>query len=1387
MAEMMSQHGEWLSLIEVSGPFLAEPVLKEAFPAGLQKLDSTKKKQFRQTYEEWRESVDSSDELQSELHQQWIDWVLKQGLEWDEDNEEEELKTGDQIPADIQLDLPEHQLSLKPTYVLYGSDKDTPYLLVSHYSADTNLNDVLAGDGWSTSPAERMSHLCRKVGTRLGLVTNGEQWMFVDAPEGGITSYASWYARLWSQEPITLIAFHELLNIRTVFNGFGLNAVKLTDLLDESIKHQDEVTETLGSQVQRAVEVLVQSLDRINNDSNGELLEGIEPPELYEAGLTFMMRLVFLLCAEERGLLLLDDETYTANYALSTLRMKLREEAGLHGEEVLSYRTNAWSRLLALFRAVYGGVDHESLRMPALGGSLFDPDRFPFLEGRLKGSCWKSDEARPLPIDNRTVLLFLDAIQLFQGRTLSYRALDVEQIGYVYEGLLERTVIRAQDVTLELDATQKSKKPWILLGELASAELDGDVAVRKLLVERTGSSASRVKNDFGKEVSDTDSEVLLLACLNDGSLRDRIKPYTQFLKKDAWGNPMVYPRGAFMVATGADRRETGTHYTPKSLTEAIVSETLEPIVYVGPSEGRKRSEWRLKLPSELLDLKICDPAMGSGAFLVQVCRYLSERLCEAWILAEEAGRQIIAEGQALDDIHGREPLTKDTEERLIIARRLVAEKCLYGVDVNPLAVELAKLSIWLVTLSKGRPFGFLDHNLRSGDSLLGVTKFDQLHYLDMNPGSGSERKLFAQKIDESVKKAIDLRVKLRQQPIREIRDVQVMAELDRRSRHALSIPGQVADALVGEALKASSGNVDTALLSIEVGQAFDGDASGLSAIEERANRTLRIDLPAIERSRKPFHWCIEFPEVFSADSGGFDAILGNPPFLGGKKIAGAMGRKYLHYLIKNIAKGVKGSADLVAFFFLRASSLVRKNGCFGLISSNSISEGGTREVGLEQIKGNGFEIIRAKSGDVWPGAANVVTSRVCVCRGSWGGVKILNGETVNYISPYLSTRDNWEPVKLQRNSGLVMQGTVLLGKGFVLDQQHAEKAICSNPDFKRVLYPYLSGQDVNRDPKHKSKRWVVNFWDWDKDKAKKIGGSLFDKVEKDVVKERSEMKSMGGAVETFWRHLWYRSELYHLLGYGEEFDEHPDGWIPNGERPTRVLVFATGATKYPCFTFVPNSHVYANTLCVVASQSYALFACLSSDLHAVWAWEHGSRMKQDLRYTHGDVFETFPFPGGAIEDSTPALSDIGSKYFDMRAEYMLKEKKGMTKAYNDLHNPECNIDAICALRDLQMQLNILLASAYGFNDIELDQDFHEVAYLPEGKNLRFTISESAREEVLYRLAMLNKKRHEEENGSVTPLRRNNKNNVYPMGDDREKTLDKVPENAPQIDIFGQED
>ncbi|MEZ5719113.1 MAG: type IIL restriction-modification enzyme MmeI [Burkholderiaceae bacterium] len=501
-----SVHDDWLSLIEISGPFLAVPVLKEAFPQGLEELDGIKRKRLRQAYEEWCEALELEDALFAELHTAWIDEVLSRGLELDEDRRGDVLKRGDWCAANLQTSLPEHGVKLSPDLAVIDEQRaNKPLLLIQTYTQDIDLDATLKHNGWAATPADRMVQLCRSLGCRLGLVTNGERWMLVDAPIGAVTTFASWYARIWSQEPITLQAFVHLLGIRRFFVD---ESEQLPALFDRSLKFQDEVTDALGEQVRRAVEVLIQTLDKADQDRNRELLHDVKEPELYEAALTVMMRLVFLLSAEERGLLLMGDERYEANYALSTLRMQLRKES----EEILERRWDAWSRLLAIFRAVFGGIEHENLRLPALGGSLFDPDRFPFLEGRAKGSNWRTDAAKPLPIDNRTVLLLLEAIQQFQGRTLSYRALDVEQIGYVYEGLLERTVKRTDEVTLELDATKSAKTPWIKLAELDSARLDGAARLTELLRERSGSSASRVRNDLAKPVDDTLADRLLTAC-----------------------------------------------------------------------------------------------------------------------------------------------------------------------------------------------------------------------------------------------------------------------------------------------------------------------------------------------------------------------------------------------------------------------------------------------------------------------------------------------------------------------------------------------------------------------------------------------------------------------------------------------------------------------------------------------------------------------------------------------------------------------------------------------------------------------------------------------------------------------------------------------------------
>ena len=267
--------------------------------------------------------------------------------------------------------------------------------------------------------------------------------------------------------------------------------------------------------------------------------------------------------------------------------------------------------------------------------------------------------------------------------------------------------------------------------------------------------------------------------------------------------------------------------------------------------------------------------MGSGAFLVQACRWLADRLVEAWSQAEAAGKTLSVDGEVLDAPDTKEPLPRDTEARTVIARRLIAERCLYGVDLNPLAVELAKLSIWLVTLAKGRPFGFLDHNLRCGDSLLGIHRLDQLTELSMTPTGKGQQRLFGQNIKQAIHEASKLRQRLREMPIRDIHDVEAMARLDADARRRLEVPERIADAFIGGAF-ASGGNGNAldnliASLAIQAGQAVNGDREAIASIVRRAVTALATDTPVDKSGRKPFHWPLEFPEVFLSKEG-FDAL-----------------------------------------------------------------------------------------------------------------------------------------------------------------------------------------------------------------------------------------------------------------------------------------------------------------------------------------------------------------------------------------------------------------------------------------------------------------------------------------------------------------------------------
>ncbi len=753
-------HAEWLSLVEVSGPFLSLPVLVDAFPQGLEAHDPAHMATLRSAAREWEEEGTGS-RPDPAIHGAWVRFVLGQTLGFPS----ELMAEGQALPPGLAVSVPEYDETLRPDLAIVTppgrADAGAPRLLVQILAPGQDAERPLPGRRWNASPATRMVDLLRGTGVRLGLVTNGEQWMLVSAPPRETSGLASWYAQLWLEELLTLRAFRSLLSASRFFGVADDETPEA--LLDRSAADQQEVTDQLGRQVREAVEILIGAIDRIDKDRGRTLLAGIDEKRLYESALTVMMRLVFLFAAEERGMLRLGESLYDASYAVSTLRAQLRATADRDGEEVLERRRDAWGRLLATFRAVYGGVRHDRLELPAYGGALFDPDRFPFLEGRALGTSWRDTSAAPLAIHNRTVLHLLEALQVLrvrvpgggpaEARLLSFRALDIEQIGHVYEGLLDHTAVRAAEPILGL-VGGKDRDPEIALSTLEELRGKGDATLVSYLKEQTGRSEQALTRalatltpspspahgrggpqpgifSVGEEEpqplaprltlphADKDSnnpslppspatghselslppspahgragwslgsaeprdqsawvgsegipalgnsglppspaagrgagdegsrgegeQKLRVACDNDDALLERVRPFAALLRDDTMGYPVVIVAGSVYVTQGSDRRSTGTHYTPRSLTAPIVRYTLEPVVYEGPAEGKPREEWRLRPAADLLRLKVCDMTMGSGAFLVEACRYLGDRLVEAWDERERAhpGRVVV--------------------------------------------------------------------------------------------------------------------------------------------------------------------------------------------------------------------------------------------------------------------------------------------------------------------------------------------------------------------------------------------------------------------------------------------------------------------------------------------------------------------------------------------------------------------------------------------------------------------------------------------------------------------------------------------------------------------------------------------------------------------------
>ncbi|MEU8053724.1 Eco57I restriction-modification methylase domain-containing protein [Micromonospora haikouensis] len=932
----------------------------------------------------------------------------------------------------------------------------------------------------------------------------------------------------------------------------------------------------------------------------------------------------------------------------------------------------------------------------------------------------------------------LDALLVLRHRgkaaeQLSYSSLGVEQLGHVYEGLLEFSCARVREPHVGLIG---KREPELPLAELEAAAAQGEAELRVWLVARCDLTVRQVERARAATPAPHQLAALHAACDNDADLTDRVRPYWGLLRVDLRDLPTVFPAGSVLFTQFGDRRNTGTHYTPRELAEEVVRHTLAPLCFSpGPAQGvTDEGVWRAKTADELLRLKVLDPAMGSGAFLVAACRYLAEVVVRAW---QRDG--LPAE---LSDLANGNP---DQEDLLLAARRLVAARCLYGVDRDDMAVELAKLSLWLVTLAKGKPFGFLDHALRCGDSLVGLTSLDQLtaFHLDPEVGRFQHSRLFGDLVDRlhrTVDEMTALRDSIGATVVEDTRDAAdkdaKLAEVEHLGRGLRLAADAVVGAALSTAVRPQRRPWDPEDDTDDPETKYDGRLLGISdnvhrlldgpydvELEQRIGITVSGWLRGTRPEPiRPLHWPLEFPEV--VNRAGFDAVIGNPPFVGGQRLTGAIGPDVREYLVERIGRGKRGSADLCSYFLLRNLSVTGK-GRVGIIATNTIAQGDTREVGLDQIVlDQRWVIYRANKSQPWPGTASLEVSLLWVGHIDSKEERFLDGRPVKAITPSLDaeSRVTGKPYRLRQQANEAFIGSYLLGDGFILEKDQARELIRKNHANSEVIFPFLNGEDLNTQPDCSARRWVINFRDWPIEKAQGYP-DCFSIVERKVKPFRAGNKIYGRR-ERWWQYAGTTPALYNAI-----------------EGLDNVIVIAqTSRTQIPAI--VSARQTLSQSLVVFATSSTGKLALISSEFQYLWTAKNSASMKNDLRFIPSDCYETFPQPY-----MTERMERVGAELDSYRRSVMLGRELGLTKLYNLVHDEQVTSADIKRLRDIHVEIDEAVAEAYNF-DLTLGHAFHQTR-----QGTRFTIAPTVQVDVLDLLLELNHQRHAQEKPQQPTTRR----------------------------------
>ncbi|TAK32811.1 MAG: class I SAM-dependent DNA methyltransferase, partial [Myxococcaceae bacterium] len=1256
-------HQDWLGMVQPTGLFLAPRVLADAGAAPTDPIIDTQGSVAELVTDgALRDPLGAFREVFA-----WPDAVLLHG---------------ETLPADVALSL-DGGVRVVPDFALRDLDEPVYVLLGMIVAPDVALDAAYDDPAWTASAHQRFERLLRARECPVGVLTNHRSVRIVYAPKGEATAHATWTVRdlLTVAGRPMLAALHMCLNARRLLTLDGDQ--RLPALLARSREFQNTVSTKLQGQVLDALQELLDGLQRADRVTDGRLLAPWRASDddrqgIYRGLVTALLRMVFVLFAEERRLLPLDARRYRESYALTNLHARLQDDHARLGAR-LDARYGAWARVVALFRLLHDGLDAKAIpdgfSIPPRRGEFFDPDRFAFLEGRAPGPRALGPLELP-KISDGTVFRALDKLLVLDGERLKYSDLAVEQIGSVYEGIMGYTLELAEGRALRI-------RLGTALDVVVDLQRFADLARKEFIKHLT--------DDLGLKLSDGTAKAMEKAARED----DVAAILSQ---QKTFKNTTAIERGWMFLQPGEERRRSGSHYTPRSLTQPIVERTLAPVL---AAMGEHPT------PEAILALRVCDPAMGSGAFLVEVCRQLATRLEAAW------------------KHHDAMPTIPPDEDPHLHARRRVAQRCLYGVDRNPLAVDLARLSLWLETFARDHAFTFVDHCLRHGDSLVGLS-LDQIASVSLDTRKGAQLDLVRKVVNDTLARVRELRREIHEAGDGDPPDNEGQRSLWREAQDALLEARTVGDVVVA-GFFSQKNDKDRA-------KWVAGQHAAITAwlTKTGTGEGLRGEVRRVLGARGivPFHWPLEFPEVFDGTRGGFDAFVGNPPFVGGSKISGTLGRAFPEWL-KQLHEESHGNADLVAHFFRRAFGFLRDGGTFGLIATNTISQGDTRSAGLRWICTNGGTIYEARRRYKWPGIAAVVVSVVYVLRGAWTGTRRLDSRDVPEITAFLFHRGGHDnPALCEEVAASHFTGSKIYGPGFTFDDQERKRdSVSSLADMQQLIgrdarnqeriFPYLGGEELNEDPEQKHHRFVINFGEMNEGEAREwpdLMAIVESKVKPGRVKGSDSLRSV-----PWWLFERPRGELYRSI-----------------RAKSRVLVTSqTSAMRI--FAFVTPQCVFSHKIVIFSEETSAFFAVMQSRLHVDWAAFFGSTMKDDPVYTPSDCFVTFPFPRGW--ESSVALDDIGRRYDVHRAAIMkrtigTKKPEGLTATYNRFHDPNERSADIATLRALHAEMDRAVLDAYGWTDLRPVYDYR----VQLDERVRYTWDDDTRDEVLARLLEENRQR-----------------------------------------------